>query len=88
MKRPKTVIQEILLNLIENGEVSIMDFPYLSGYRTRVSDLVLKHGLELKKIRKTKVNKYNNPYSYVVSILPKNQKAKAINLYNELFNRD
>ena len=88
MKKPKTVRQEILLTLIEHGEVSIMDFPYLSGYRTRVSDLVLIHGLELAKMRETKINKYNNTYSYVVSILPENQKSKAINLYNEMLSKN
>lgn len=36
MKKPKTNKAEILYTLIESGEVSIMDFPYLSSFRTRV----------------------------------------------------
>ena len=39
MNTPQTTEQEILLHLIENGSVSIFDFPYLSGFRTRISNV-------------------------------------------------
>ena len=42
MNTPKTTEQEILLHLIENDNVSIFDFPYLSGFRTRISNLKAK----------------------------------------------
>ena len=37
IRKPRTNIQEVLFEMISSGEVSIMDFPYLSGFRTRVS---------------------------------------------------
>lgn len=82
MKPPKTNIQEILYTLIENGEVSIMDYPYLSSFRTRCSDLNLKHGLELQTISRTRRNKFNRPYNYAVHKLT--NKEQAIKLYNRL----
>jgi hypothetical protein len=39
MEKPKNTKAEILLTAIENGSVSIMDFPYLSGFRTRISEI-------------------------------------------------
>lgn len=82
MKQPKTNIQEILYTLIENGEVSIMDYPYLSSFRTRISDLNLKHGLSFDTYFKTKINKFKNSYSYAVHKLT--NKEQAIKLYNEM----
>ena len=51
---PTTSTQEVLLTLILQGSVSIFDFPYLSGFRTRVSNLCLNYGLNLERITSTK----------------------------------
>lgn len=40
LSNPTTNKAEILYTLITNGSVSIKDFPYLSGFRTRISELV------------------------------------------------
>ena len=84
MKPPKTSKAEVLYTLINSGSVSIMTFPYLSSFRTRLSDLRLKHGLVIKRTFKTKLNKFKNPYTYTVHRLEKSQIEKAIKIYNEI----
>ncbi len=81
---PNTNTQEILLTLILNSEVSIFTFPYLSGFRTRVSELVLTHKLELEKEMKSDQNKFGNTYSYALHKLPEDKKGFAIELYLKL----
>ncbi len=84
LNKPKTSKAEILRTLIEKGEVSIMEFPYLSSFRTRISDLKLIHNLPLLRELKTKVNKFGNSYSYAVHKLNPFHKRTAIILYNEI----
>ena len=48
MTQPKTTTAEVLQTLILKGDASIEDFPYLSGFRTRISNLVLIYKLKLK----------------------------------------
>ena len=83
---PKTSEQEVLLTLILQGHVSIFDFPYLSGFRTRVSQLQTVHGLSLDRMMDKRCNKFGNIYSYAIHKLPEEQKEKAILLYNKLNN--
>ena len=83
MQQPTTNFQEILFTLIEKGNCSIMDFPYLSGFRTRVSEI--KEQLNLHKSYVTKINKFGNHYSYAVHTLDAIDKQKAIGLYNSTF---
>ena len=80
----KTSGQEVLLTLILQGHVSIFDFPYLSGFRTRVSQLQTVHGLSLDRVMDKRCNKFGNTYSYAIHKLPEEQKEKAILLYNKL----
>ena len=81
---PRTNVQEVLLTLILQGYVSIFDFPYLSGYRTRVSELQLKHGLELERKMAERSNKFGNSYHYAIHRLPEDQKENAIKLYYKI----
>lgn len=81
---PKTSEQEVLLTLILQGHVSIFDFSYLSGYRTRVSELQLTHGLKLNRVLSNRSNKFGNQYSYAIHRLPPEEKEKAILLYQKL----
>ena len=82
----KTSGQEVLLTLILQGHVSIFDFPYLSGFRTRVSQLQTVHGLSLDRVMDKRCNKFGNTYSYAIHKLPEEQKEKEILLYNKLNN--
>jgi len=83
-KYPRTSEQEVLLTLITQGHVSIFDFSYLSGFRTRVSQLQTVHGLFLERTLDKRCNKFGNSYSYAIHKLPESEKEKAIALYNKL----
>lgn len=82
--QPKTSEQEVLLTLILQGSVSIFDFSYMSGFRTRVSNLQLIHGLKLNRTTEKKVNKFGNTYCFAIHTLPESEKENAILLYNKL----
>jgi len=84
LRKPRTNKAEILYTLLDKGEVSIMDFPNLSSFRTRVSDLKIKDNLPLIRDIKTKINKFGNTYSYAVHKLNPFHIRTAINLYKEI----
>ena len=86
MTQPKTTTAEVLQTLILKGEASITDFPYLSGFRTRISNLVLIHGLKLKSEVLKGINKYGNKITYINHILEPTERKTAIELY-ELINK-
>lgn len=77
---PKTNIQEVLYTLIEQGHVSLFDFPVMAGFRTRVSDLVLKYGINLETIKTQRHNKFGNTYTYHIHKLSEKEKAMKIYL--------
>lgn len=81
LSNPKTSRAEVLHHLITNGYVSIMDFPYMSGFRTRVSEFYTNNKLITQKKNINAVNKYKNVYTYVMHILPESERKKAISLY-------
>jgi hypothetical protein len=84
---PKTNLQEVLLTLILQGNVTLFNFPVMAGFRTRVSDLVLKHGLNLKTTKAQRCNKFGNSYTYHIHKLPAIEKDKAIEIYNKMVTR-
>lgn len=86
LPQPKTVTQEVLHCLIINGKVSIKDFPYLSGFRTRVSELKHKYGLLFTTKKHLGVNKFGHEFIYACHYLPASQIENAINIYNKLQN--
>lgn len=81
---PTTNTEEVLLTLITQGHVSIFDFEYLSGFRTRVSEIARKHGIKLKTQMIERFNKFGNRYQYALHRLPEEEKEKAIALYKKL----
>lgn len=86
IRKPRTNIQEVLFEMISSGEVSIMDFPYLSGFRTRVSELRRKYGVEIKTINREGINKFGNKYNYAVhSPIDFNH---ALDVYKEMSNKN
>ena len=78
MKPPLTNEQEILYTLIKKGFISMFDYPVMAGYRTRLSNLKLKHGLEFETIKATRCNKFSRPYVYHVHKLKDLEKAKEL----------
>jgi len=77
---PKNNSQEVLLTLIKNGKVSIEDYPYLSGFRTRISELVREYGLILNPVKAT--NKFGRTIRYIEHHLEEIHIEKAIAIYN------
>ena len=84
MNKPKNQIQEVLYHLIKYGSVSYLDFPYLQGFRTRISELRRKLKMSTKKV--VMKSKYGNSYVMHVHYLEDTEKAKEI--YNEMFNEN
>jgi len=84
---PKTSGEEVLLTLITQGHVSIFDFPYLSGFRTRVSELQTVYHLQLDRVLDKRCNKFGNTYNYAIHKLPAASKEKAVELYLKLNNQ-
>ena len=78
---PKTSIQEVLLTLITQEHVSIFDFPYLSGFRTRVSEIQNVYKIELERLLDKRCNKFGNTYTYAIHKLPDTSKEKCVEVY-------
>lgn len=85
--RPKNSTQEVLLHLILFKSASIVDFSTLSGFRTRISNIILNHGLFLEREFIHGFNKFGNATKYAKHTLPENQKQKAIEIYYKLNNK-
>lgn len=85
LPKPKTATQEVLFTLILNGSVSIRDFAWMSGFRTRISNLKLVHNLNIKTIKLKNKNKFGNSYTYHKHLLLKSEKQNAIDLYLEIW---
>ena len=86
LPKPKTVTQEVLLTFIMQNTVSIKDFPYLSGFRTRISELKNRYGLIFETQMMLGVNKFGHEFRYACHHLPVSQIENAIELYNKLQN--
>lgn len=84
LSRPKTNKAEILFTLLEKGCVSINDFYYLPGFRTRISELVRIDEIPLKHESKIGKNKFGNTYVYQEHILPDIFREHAVNMYETI----
>lgn len=82
--KPKSNLAEVLLTLIQDGNVSIKDYGWMCGFRTRCSDLNLKYGLKLDTKPMTDTNKHGREFRYNIHILPESQIEYAIELYNKI----
>lgn len=84
INQPNNVRAKVLYKLIKQGNVSIIDFPYLSGFRTRVSELLLRFEIQLTNINKKGTNEFGRTFVYVEHHLDFNQVEKAIEVYNTI----
>ena len=84
LNKPRTNIQEVLYTLINNRSVSCFDFPYLQGFRTRVSELRRKHNITIIDTSLPEVNKFGNCYSYVVHSISDDEVEKCIDVYKQM----
>jgi len=76
--------QEVLLTLIKNGKVSIEDYPRLSGFRTRISELILEYGLILNPKPVKSTNKFGRTITFVEHHLEEIHIDSAIEIYNRI----
>jgi hypothetical protein len=81
---PRTNIQEILLSLLLQGHVTCLEFSWMEGFRTRISELKRKYDLDLLTIKNTRHNKYGNVYTYKIHKLKPSQKEQAEKIYFEM----
>jgi len=81
---PKDNRQEVLLTLIKNGKVSIIDYPHLSGFRTRISELKLTYGLILQPKQMYLRNKFGRKVTYIEHHLNEKHIDTAIGIYNSI----
>lgn len=69
LKIPSSNREEIILTLIDANEViGIRDFPYMAGFRTRISELkrdeIIQEGIKLVTTNHVGYNKFGNSYVY------------------------
>ena len=83
LRKPNSHISEVLYHLITKGEASIKEFYWMSGFRTRISDLKLDYGLNLSKKSAESTSKHGNKSKYFVHVLDETESKKAISIYNE-----
>lgn len=81
---PKNVRAKVLFKLIKQGKVSIEDFPYLSGFRTRVSEISLRYEIQMTAINKNGKNEFGRTFTYVEHHLDVSEVDKAIQVYNTI----
>lgn len=84
LSHPKNCKAQVLYTLIKKGKVSIEDFPYLSGFRTRVSEIVNQHSLFLSNTNVTGTNQFGRTITYVEHKIDPNQLDTAIQIYNTI----
>jgi putative lipoic acid-binding regulatory protein len=59
-------------------------FKNLPGFRTRISELINKHNLDIKAETVVKKNKFGRQFNYVNNILTKKNTNNAIEIYKKL----
>jgi hypothetical protein len=84
LPKPKTNKAEVLWELLSTGEASILQFGYLCGFRTRISELVNKHYLKLNSEPISTKNKHGNTCTYINHILPITERKFAFELYKKI----
>ena len=84
LQPPETTIQEVLYEMITRGSVSINQFMWLPGFRTRISTLKLKYNLPFENVPKIGKNKWGREYDYTVHVLKNENIELAKQIYNEM----
>jgi hypothetical protein len=82
LEKPTTALTEVLYELLTKKSISNADLPYMWGFRSRISDLINKHGIDLYTTEVKAKNKHGRVYSYVQHQLLK--RKDALKTYNKL----
>jgi len=83
LDQPRTVKAAILRELIMRPEISEQDVRF-NSFRSRLSDLRLDHGLNIRFKEKKKKNAFGHDLVYRVHYLWQIEKNKAIRLYKKI----
>jgi len=81
---PKNTQAEVLFELIKKGSVSMKEFSWMEGFRTRVSELNKKHLIPLLKTNEKGENKHGNPIWYRRHSLPLDKVDFALSVYEKI----
>lgn len=84
LSTPVNYRARVLYALITKGNTSLKDFPFLAGFRTRISELKRKHNVQLIPKVVTDVDRYGSHYYYINHFLPPEEQINAIQVYNEI----
>jgi hypothetical protein len=84
LSSPNNTQAEVLFELILNGSVSIKEFSWMEGFRTRVSELNRKHLIPLLKTNETAKNKHGNSFHYKRHSLPSDKLEFALGVYEKI----
>jgi hypothetical protein len=83
LEQPRTVKAAILRELILRPEISEMDVRF-NSFRSRISDLRLEHGLNVRYKEKKAKNAFGNDLVYRVHYLWQIDLKKAVRLYKKI----
>ena len=81
---PTNTQAEVLFVLIKKGSVSIKEFSWMEGFRTRVSELVLDYSIPLLKTNESGINKHGNTFTYKRHSLPLDKVDFALSVYDKI----
>lgn len=81
---PRNNKEEILFTLINTRHVSYLDFPEISRFGGRISEIQHKLGIQLKKVNSVRNSKFGNPFRFVIYRLPDEEFEKATAIYKKL----
>jgi len=82
LSTPLSYRARVLYTLIEKGGVSLKDYPFLAGFRTRISELKRDFNVKLIPTVVTDVDIYGSHYYYKHHSLPPEEVNNAIQVYN------
>jgi hypothetical protein len=86
LSKPTTALTEVLYELLTKKAISNADLPYMWGFRSRISDLINKYGIDLHTTEVKAKNKHGRAYSYVQHQLMK--RKDALKTYNKLIGNE
>lgn len=84
LPEPESSLQDVLYRLIKSGVASIKDFPHLSGFRTRISNLKADHGLNLEIKQGFGTNSHGRKIIFAIHLLPESEYLNAVKLYHKI----
>ena len=80
---PRSNKEEILFTLINQKYVCYLDFPEISKFSARISEIQKELSFDLIKVNSTRNSKFGNPFRYVIYRISELQLQKAIAAYQK-----